>query len=530
LHTTVVDRAVAPYAQALWLFAAVVALASLGVLGPALVRHFTVPDEEQRTLRALGFEARQRLTLGAARGELLGGAAATLAVIGGVAMSDLFPIGPAREAEPNPGLRVDVLPTLVVAAGIVAVAVAAGVFAGRARATHPVRRSPLADRLARAGASPPAVIGVQSAFRSAAGTGATLTAVSSTAIAVATIVAALGFGAGLTVLLDEPARFGWTWDAVYDGGDVGIDTDIVAALEESPLVTSVVHGISSFVTADGQSVSAIAFDETDASPAPTILDGERPDRPDEIAFGAQTLDRLDRSLGDRVDLLGESGEHIAATIVGTTLLPLNSRGDDYTVGEGALLTRTALEDLGGGVDVALLQLEEGVTPDIVTRALIADSGFDPFEQGSIAGPNRTGDLVSYDRVRWVPLALASVLAFLGVGVLTHTLVTSSRAKRREFAVLRSIGFRRGDVVRASAWQGGALAVACLGFGLPIGIACGRWIWEAFADSLGVVPFAVTPVLGVVLVGIVTLSLAVAVACASGAVTARRGIAGLLRVE
>jgi hypothetical protein len=435
-----------------------------------------------------------------------------------------------RAAEPDPGLRVDALAATLVGAAMVLLAIGAGFVASRPRRARSVRRSVVADRLAGAGAPPSTVIGVQSAFRSPTGAGRTLAAITSTAVAVAAVVSALVFGAGLTHLLDEPERFGFAWDGVYQAGDLGIDDAVVAALEGSPLVRSVASGTTAEATADGITVGTIAMDDLDPDPSPIVLDGRLPARPDEVAAGVQTLDRLGKEIGDQLELAGESPASTTVTVVGTTLLPITARGDDFSVGEGMLLEATTMATLGEGNGFALFDTVPGATPADVLAAVAEATSFTSPGDGQIGGPNPTGDLVSYDRVRWVPLTLASLLAVLGIGVLAHTLVTSARAHRRELAVLRCIGFRRRDVVRTTAWQGGALAIVCLAVGLPVGVAFGRRIWETFADSIGVVPAPVTPTLGLVVVAAATLLFAVLVAGINGWATARRRVGDLLRVE
>src|SRR3989442_5046889 len=69
----------------------------------------------------------------------------------------------------------------------------------------------------------------------------------------------------------------------------------------------------------------------------------------------------------------------------------------------------------------------------------------------------------------------------------HTLVSSIRRRRRDLAILKTLGFLRGQVSAAVAWQATTLVVLALLIGLPLGIAAGRWGWNVFANQLGVVP-------------------------------------------
>jgi ABC-type lipoprotein release transport system permease subunit len=52
--------------------------------------------------------------------------------------------------------------------------------------------------------------------------------------------------------------------------------------------------------------------------------------------------------------------------------------------------------------------------------------------------------------------------------MTHTLVTSVRRRWRDLAVLKTLGFTRGQVGATVAWQAITFAVVALAFGLPWG--------------------------------------------------------------
>jgi ABC-type lipoprotein release transport system permease subunit len=65
-------------------------------------------------------------------------------------------------------------------------------------------------------------------------------------------------------------------------------------------------------------------------------------------------------------------------------------------------------------------------------------------------------------------------------MMTHTLVTSVRRRRRDLAMLKTLGFVRGRVVAAMVWQATTFAVVALAVGRPLGLAAGRWAWELTA--------------------------------------------------
>ena len=99
----------------------------------------------------------------------------------------------------------------------------------------------------------------------------------------------------------------------------------------------------------------------------------------------------------------------------------------------------------------------------------------------------TPNLSNLKRIQSLPLLLAGLLALAGAATLMHTLVSSIRRRRRDLAILKTLGFLRGQVSAAVAWQATTLVVLALLIGLPLGIAAGRWGWNLFANQLGVVP-------------------------------------------
>src|SRR5205823_8599150 len=98
---------------------------------------------------------------------------------------------------------------------------------------------------------------------------------------------------------------------------------------------------------------------------------------------------------------------------------------------------------------------------------------------------RPVDILNYARIQGTPLALAGLLALLALATVAHLLVTSTRRRRRDLAVLKTLGFVRRQVSAAVAWQATTLVLLALIVGLPVCVAAGRWVWQLFAGQLGV---------------------------------------------
>jgi ABC-type lipoprotein release transport system permease subunit len=145
-------------------------------------------------------------------------------------------------------------------------------------------------------------------------------------------------------------------------------------------------------------------------------------------------------------------------------------------------------------------------------------------------PSTVTDVSNLANVRQLPLLLAAFLALLGVGAVGHALLTVSRRRARELAVLRAIGLTPGQTAACVAWQALVVALVALVIGVPVGIAIGRQLWRTIADTVPLVYVGpLSPVLlAVVVPGALIALLALAVAPAWRA--ARLRTASTLRAE
>ena len=82
----------------------------------------------------------------------------------------------------------------------------------------------------------------------------------------------------------------------------------------------------------------------------------------------------------------------------------------------------------------------------------------------------------------LPLALSAFLAVLAVGAVGHALSIAVRRRSHELAVLRALGLTRRQSRLVVGTQATLLAVIGLVFGIPLGLALGRVLWHAAADT------------------------------------------------
>jgi putative ABC transport system permease protein len=150
-------------------------------------------------------------------------------------------------------------------------------------------------------------------------------------------------------------------------------------------------------------------------------------------------------------------------------------------------------------------------------------------------PSTEADVVevgslSLEQSRTLPVVLGVLLAVAGLGVLVHVQYVVSRGRRRELAVLRTLGFRGTQVAGAVAIQAVVLVVLAFLIGAPIGLLVGRWAWTATADRLGVKAESVLPWTGLIIALAVSVALAALASVVPAYQAARRPAAEVLRSE
>jgi putative ABC transport system permease protein len=115
-------------------------------------------------------------------------------------------------------------------------------------------------------------------------------------------------------------------------------------------------------------------------------------------------------------------------------------------------------------------------------------------------------------------------------VLAQFAMDSARRRRRDFAILRTLGLLRGQLIAITAWQAAAMTGLALLVGLPLGVAGGHWAWGLFAGEAGLSTGAITPLPLLLLTAPVAIIAAIAVTLPSGRRCARLNPAAVLRSE
>jgi putative ABC transport system permease protein len=550
-----VERAIRPQAIALAIFALVLALTAFLVLGQAASRLLLAASADNPVLSALGLTRRQLFAVGLLQVLVCAVAGALLACVIAIAASTSMPIGPAKLAELHPGLSFDAT-VLVSGCGAIVVLLlarvswtawqAAGILAQGPAAgpTTPGYGSRFARWLAGAGASVTAVIGVRMAFEPGRGrTGAPMHgALAGIALSVAAVMASATFGANLTHLERTPHLYGQNWDAALDLQFGTITASRFAALiAPVPGLTDWTFGLHGTVTLIGHGgvVPAIALTRgRGLLLMPTMLAGHPP-RSGEVVLGALTMRQSRLQLGQSVEVSASSRPQ-RARLAGRAVFPYFGQGSftPTDLGRGALvpasmLAAQAAQAYSPGFNFVLVKFAPGMDKATGIAALTrATAKFCAAAQQStcVVVNQQPNGLIDYARIDTTPLILAGLLAILGLGVLAQFAFQSGKARRRDFAVLRTLGLRRGQLAVATCWQISAITAVALVIGLPAGAAAGRWAWALFADVLGMSPGSGSPIkLGLLLIPC-ALAAANLVALAPGRSSTRPRPAELLRAE
>ncbi|CAN5724814.1 hypothetical protein BH18ACT2_BH18ACT2_00150 [soil metagenome] len=380
-------------------------------------------------------------------------------------------------------------------------------------------------------------------MRAAIGPRAAAPVVAGSALIAGALVAAVVFGSSLSNLVDSPRAYGWPWDlaAMRGFGYGGLDLEGAhELLDGDPAVeTWTALGFLNEISLDGQPMMAMVAPDVEADLELSLLAGSIPDASDEIAVGAITAEQLGVSVGDSVELAG-GGSPSTVTVSGVVVFPSLGQfaADRVGAGTGVLLP-SALLDADDRQFLATfvgVDLRDDADPEAIDRLAtqlgpLDLSGFEAGVGGdTYRTPVRPPELIELRSTQAIPVIVVVVLTVMATAGLLFASWASVRARRRELAVLRSLGFTGAQVRRSVRVQSVATVAAALVVGVPFGVIAGRLLWRGFADQLGVVPDPAGAWLPLLLVIVGGLLVAVAVAQVPAVLAARRRPSEGLRAE
>jgi ABC-type antimicrobial peptide transport system permease subunit len=221
----------------------------------------------------------------------------------------------------------------------------------------------------------------------------------------------------------------------------------------------------------------------------------------------------------------------------------SSGGPHLEMATGAVLASQLLPTTGRnpfdnpipGPNAVLIRLKSGYAQatDLHSLAKIAQATSNTANFGvSLQGVQdfRPAEIVNYRSLGDTPVFLGAGLAAAAIAALALTLVASVRRRRRDLALLKTLGFTKRQLAATIAWQSTIVALIGTIVGVPLGIALGRWLWDLFARDIHAVPEPSVPVILITVITIGAIVLANIVAAAPGSYAARTSTALLLRSE
>ena len=536
LTTARVRRSVRPYVVALWIFAVLGAIAALAVVGQAVTRSTRPLREDRANLIAIGFTRGQLVASAALQGAVTATIGATVAFVIAVVGSQFMPIGPLRSIDPEPGIRLDgfvLIAGMVVLVGVTVVLAALSLRTRRAadasasddrRPGRATRRSgdhsqrcPLRVRPRTRRQRPRAFNAGRHhdhARRVGDDTGVRRGPEPVRRLA-----------GPVRLAMDLPSR-----RSRRTSGHASPRNSLhFPALPGSP------QG-STRSSRSGTKASPRSASTTEHQPRSCPSSRAVPPSPTTRSCSAQKpWPRSHTQIGATIPI-GDKSAAKPFRVVGKAVFPRFApyQGSEPTgLGIGLATTAHAIRALhaDNGAPFFTVRTVPGqlTTPDALIKAL-RSSGTDPDNMPEVWGPQRPNDVMSYDHLSRTPLALAGFLAFLALGSAIHLLVTSVRGRRRDVALLKTIGITRRQARAAVLVQATVLVSLALAIALPLGVLSGRWLWTQTAHWLGIAGDPAIPFNALIVVIAAAMILANAVAFGPAAVASRTRPAIALRSE
>ncbi|HUP75791.1 MAG TPA: ABC transporter permease [Acidimicrobiales bacterium] len=478
-----VQRSVELEQTALRLFGGAVVAAALVLVGQSLLRSVRAGATGLPVLRAMGL-GRASLYAGLVAPHLLTVAVALIvAAVTGAVLSARFPIGLARQLDPDLGVHVDALPfvfalalaaaSLLLGTEVLAIITTRGLT--RQRSLH---RNQLVSVATRAGLPIPPAVGTSLALEQAPAQNSTVRpALLAAIVGVIAVVGATTLAGGIDDALREPARVGTVWDLEATSDDVA-DLPTLLSLAPSPDIDGmgVVSRWPSVVENIDAPIYAV-FDGSGKAVRYVPLKGRGPLADDEVALGPRTASTIDSGVGDTVAV---GPDKRPMRVVGISLFQQTPHS---SFDEGAWVTPKIMDEMSGLTlndrdGAVLIRLHPGADRDAVMASL-SESYFTET-------PSVVPDVENLANVRRLPLSLAAFLVLLAIGAVGHALLTGARHRAHDLAVLRALGITPRQAAACVSWQATIIGVIALVIGVPAGLIVGRAVWRLTADSLSFV--------------------------------------------
>ncbi len=332
-----------------------------------------------------------------------------------------------------------------------------------------LRPSKLAALLVRLGLPRVAVIGIKDLPRRPVRTTMTIAAL---VLAVVTATFSLGIEATLDKTMSDPTVIGGPPYNINADRDAYPDAQARAILDSRPEVESYLVRYTSGGRIGMQGFDIRGYDGDLNKPRWAVREGRMPTAAGEAAVSSQLANKLGVKVGDTITpLIGpRDGTPLTLKIVGRYI---DADGENLIVSKESLPASAEITDY-------LIRTVPGTDDHAFAEALITASGgnLDPEILSDTIGEIR-------DQFRSVLLSLNLVLFFIAGLNLLASLLLSIRERRRDFAVLKTLGFTPGQIGQSVFAGSVSLSIIALVVGLPLGLVATRVMFDILTSAAGI---------------------------------------------
>jgi putative ABC transport system permease protein len=338
------------------------------------------------------------------------------------------------------------------------------------RDTGRAKSSVLAGIAARLGLPRVAVVGIKDLSRRPARTAMTVAAL---VIAVITATFSLGIESTFDKTMSDPTVIGGPPFGIRADADSFSDAEARAVLDANPDIESYVaeYSVGGRLGDSGFDIRGLEGDI--GAQGWALREGRMPERAGEAAMSTLFATDYGLDVGDRITVsLFREGvtSPLEVQIVGR-----------YADAEGRALTVTHDTLPPGTVPTDyLINGNPGTDAQAIADSLIEASG-------GVLDPEVLSATIADIRDQWRPVLIglnAVLLCIAGINLLSSQLL-SIRERRRDFAVLKVLGFTPLQIV-ASVLSGGALlALVSIAIGIPLGLVASRVMFDILSSAAGI---------------------------------------------
>jgi predicted lysophospholipase L1 biosynthesis ABC-type transport system permease subunit len=317
--------------------------------------------------------------------------------------------------------------------------------------------------------------------------------------------------------------YGWVWS--YQIEPTGSTTpaaldESVKLLDRDQHVGAAAVGAYAQISIAGKEIGAIAVESGRGVPVVEITNGRAPRTVDDLALGAETLRSLHRQVGDtvRVNIGGSTRQfNVVGQAVFARFAPYPA-SEPTGLGTGAAMTLAGLSRFGplnsdssvsplAGGPFVLVDAVPGTDASLFERLAFHDNP----DAGLVLAAQRPTVVQSYQQLERMQLLLAGLLVLLAVSTTYQLLASTVRRRRRDLALLRTLGFTSGQLRRSILVQSMTLMALSTAIAIPIGLIAGRWLWILTSDWLGIPERSLVPIGAVAIVALAALIIGAGIA-------------------